>query len=151
MGNSAPPGLILFAYTLPSVLVRAFVPYIRFPNVLKMFSFLSPWRVSGPRSARTSSDTTLRISGHSPSNGKDSWEINYAARLTVCATASLIGLQLLAWADNVGVRMLGIALASLSSNLGDMQVPISFDTQRPMISDYFEKGLSTNWQHDILP
>lgn len=104
MGNSAPPGLILFAYTLPSVLVRAFVPYIKFPSISEIFSFVSLGRASN----LTSGGTEI------------SREINYAARLTVCATSSFIGLQLLAWADNVGVRMLGIALASLSSNLGDM-------------------------------
>lgn len=119
VGNSAPPGLILFAYTLPSVLIRAFVPYMKFPNVSEFFSSFSaskPWGTCTPGS------TAPRIR-----NGEVSREINYAARLTVCATTSFVGLQLLAWADNVGIRMLGIALASLSSNLGDMQVLIGSD------------------------
>lgn len=110
MGNSAPPGLILFAYTLPSVLVRAFVPYIKFPSISEIFSFVSLGRASNLTPGGTGA----------ADSGEISREINYAARLTVCATSSFIGLQLLAWADNVGVRMLGIALASLSSNLGDM-------------------------------
>lgn len=129
MGNSAPPGLILFAYTLPSVLVRAFVPYMKFPDVSAIFSPFSASKSCTP------SGTTPGISGHGPGSGEVSREINYSARLTVCATTSFVGLQLLAWADNVGVRMFGIALASLSSNLGDMQVLIGFDTRRPIISD----------------
>lgn len=121
MGNSAPPGIILLAYTLPSVLVRTFVPYIKFPNVSELFSFVSPARTSDYWGARTPGGIhTPRTPGHALRSSKVSQEINYAARLTVCATSSFIGLQLLAWADNVGVRMLGIALASLSSNLGDM-------------------------------
>ncbi|TGZ81330.1 hypothetical protein EX30DRAFT_286802, partial [Ascodesmis nigricans] len=42
------------------------------------------------------------------------------ARLTLCAVSSFVGLQLLAWCENIGVRVMGIAAASLSSNLGDM-------------------------------
>jgi len=58
----------------------------------------------------------------SPPSGseKASQQIDYPTRLTVCAVASFTGLQLLAWCDNVGIRIVGIALASLSSNLGDM-------------------------------
>lgn len=128
MGNSAPPGLILFAYTLPSVLVRAFVPYMKFPNVSKILLFICPGGGSNLWGARNPGVTTAGMSGHDLRHGRVSQEINYAARLTVCAATSFIGLQLLAWADIIGIRMLGIALASLSSNLGDMQVLIGFDT-----------------------
>lgn len=117
---------------------------MKFPDVS---AFFSPFSASKPRTP----SSTPGISGHGLQNGEVSREINYAARLTVCATTSFVGLQLLAWADNVGVRMLGIALASLSSNLGDMQVLIGFDTRRPVISDSFQKGLSISWPHDILP
>ncbi|KAI5849301.1 batten's disease protein Cln3 [Morchella snyderi] len=46
--------------------------------------------------------------------------VNYPLRLTICILSSFFGLQLLAWADCTGIRLLGIAMASLSSNLGDM-------------------------------
>ncbi|KAF8428736.1 batten's disease protein Cln3 [Tirmania nivea] len=81
VGNQAPLGLILFAYTLPSVLIRAFVPYIRF--------------------------LTIRF-------------FNYPFRLTVCCLSSFIGLQLLSFAPTLPLRVMGIMLTSLSSNLGDM-------------------------------
>lgn len=122
MGNSAPPGLILFAYTLPSVLVRTFVPYIKFPKVSDLLSyFYSPqasdyWRAHTPGGIHTPGTPSFGLK----KGDKVSQEINYAARLSVCAASSFLGLQMLAWADNVGVRMLGIAFASLSSNLGDM-------------------------------
>ncbi|KAI5809076.1 batten's disease protein Cln3 [Peziza echinospora] len=82
VGNQAPPGLILFAYTLPSVLIRAFVPYIRFPTIRK--------------------------------------EVNYALRLSISALSSFTGLQLLSFSKSLPLRVLGISLTSLSSNLGDM-------------------------------
>ncbi|KAH0614402.1 uncharacterized protein H6S33_000038 [Morchella sextelata] len=122
VGNSAPPGLILFAYTLPSVLVRTFVPYIKFPKVSDLLSyFYSPqasdyWRAHTPGGIHTPGTPSFGLK----KGDKVSQEINYAARLSVCAASSFLGLQMLAWADNVGVRMLGIAFASLSSNLGDM-------------------------------
>lgn len=50
--------------------------------------------------------------------------VNYPLRLTICILSSFLGLQLLAWADCTGIRLLGIAMASLSSNLGDMLLPV---------------------------
>ncbi|KAI5820572.1 CLN3 protein-domain-containing protein [Pyronema omphalodes] len=104
VGNSAPPGLILFAYTLPSILVRMFVPYIRFPEIslAKIKSWFSPSTYS-PLSKGDSDQSA------EPERKSGAQEVNYAARLT-----------LLAWGNNVPIQVVGIAFASLSSNLGDM-------------------------------
>ena len=101
VGNAAPPSVVLFAYTVPSIIIRMFVPYITFPDVRRLFLK----RSSGSRKLAGEQQTA---------------EVDYVVRLSVCAASSFFGLQLLAWADNVGIRVLGIAFASLSSNLGDM-------------------------------
>jgi hypothetical protein len=125
VGNSAPPGLILFAYTLPSIIVRMFVPYIKFPGIT--LSTLTKWfSISdySPVNAKeiTSRTTTLELETPSTlvDETKGNREVNYAARLTICAASSFFGLQLLAWGNNVGIQILGLSFASLSSNLGDM-------------------------------
>ncbi|KAI5799898.1 CLN3 protein-domain-containing protein [Geopyxis carbonaria] len=121
VGNSAPPGLILFAYTLPSIIVRMFVPYIKFPDVKpsKIWSFFQSFTSSRASDYSRVNTPGPLTPGLGLKNAK-SQEVNYTARLTICACSSFLGLQLLAWADNVAVRVLGIAFASLSSNLGDM-------------------------------
>lgn len=101
VGNAAPPSVVLFAYTVPSIMIRMFVPYITFPDLRKMF-----------RGRRSNYGKVGRSEVQE--------EIDYMIRLSVCAGSSLLGLQLLAWANHVGLRVLGIALASLSSNIGDM-------------------------------
>ncbi|KAF8252206.1 hypothetical protein K440DRAFT_658038 [Wilcoxina mikolae CBS 423.85] len=125
VGNSAPPGLILFAYTLPSILVRMFVPYINFPDITlstltKWFSIsdYSPLKAKDIASEATTPETETPFTLTDETKGNR--EVNYAARLTVCAASSFFGLQLLAWGNNVGIQILGISFASLSSNLGDM-------------------------------
>lgn len=100
MGNSAPQGLILLAYTLPSILIRTFVPYIKFPSIRRGI-----------------------LRRRDQQEGKsDDGQVDYSTRLCVCAAASFSGLQMLAWCECVEARVLGIAFASLSSNLGDMWV-----------------------------
>lgn len=103
VGNAAPPSVVLFAYTVPSIIIRMFVPYITFPDLRKIFSRTPEYsKIGNPET--------------------QSKEVDYVIRLSICAASSLFGLQLLAWANSVPVRVLGIAFASLSSNLGDMYV-----------------------------
>lgn len=47
-------------------------------------------------------------------------EVNYTVRLTICSLSSFTGLLLLAFSPYLPLRVLGISLTSLSSNLGDM-------------------------------
>lgn len=47
-------------------------------------------------------------------------EVNYPWRIGVCSVCSFVGLNLLAWSGNLFVRLVGIALTSCSSNLGDL-------------------------------
>lgn len=90
---------MLFAYSVPSILTRIVVPLVRFPDI------------------------SLRIGGGGPPGSSAlSREVNYALRLTVCAAASFAGLQLLALVDAIGMRVVGIMLCALSSNLGDMSL-----------------------------
>lgn len=116
VGNQAPPGLILFAYTLPSVLIRAFVPYIRFPtirfNAIRRLLRRSPFGYAQIGKSAASHD------GNDESAVDH--EVNYSFRITVCCLSSFIGLQLLSFAPGLPLRVLGIMLTSLSSNLGDM-------------------------------
>ncbi|RPB05369.1 hypothetical protein L873DRAFT_1832630 [Choiromyces venosus 120613-1] len=116
VGNSAPPGLILFAYPAFGS-YPFFRPVYQVPRFLflVLLIYISPC----PDHSRIHTPGGISRPG-TPGPGtatKVSQEINYAARLTVCATASFLGLQLLPWSDSVGIRMLGISLASLSSNL----------------------------------
>jgi hypothetical protein len=94
-----------------------FVPYIRFPNITlsRMAKGLARPRECSPSKGK---ETTPRVPGGIENTVKR--DVDYPTRLAVCAAASFLGLQLLAWHDNLVIRMLGIALASLSSNLGDM-------------------------------
>ena len=91
------------------------VPYITFPNLT--LSSVSAWLFAeDPRCKKTPPSTPL-----SPAEAAaPPSEVDYATRLSVCAASSFIGLQLLAWSNHVGIRILGIGFASLSSNLGDM-------------------------------
>lgn len=114
VGGSAPPGLILFAYTIPSVLVRMFVPYIAFLDITP--STFTKW-FSAFLLIKLDTEPSLDSTHTTRATPR---EVNYAARLTVCAASSFFGLQLLAWGGSVGVQVVGIGFASLSSNLGDM-------------------------------
>jgi hypothetical protein len=94
-----------------------FVPYITFPNIT-LFSIATWLSNPGRYSSAKGKETMPMIPGGIEKAGKR--EVDYPTRLAVCATASFLGLQLLAWCDNLGIRVVGIGLASLSSNLGDM-------------------------------
>ena len=120
VGHQAPPGLILFAYTLPSVLIRAFVPYIRFPTI--RFSAVPFWRIVHYLRHPGQKYTPLEKpdDDQDPNNANDDKEVNYPFRLTICSISSFIGLQLLSFSPHLSLRVLGISLTSLSSNLGDM-------------------------------
>lgn len=65
---------------------------------------------------------TLFTGGGSSVGSPLSREVNYALRLVICASTSFVGLQLLALVDSIGVRVLGVMLCALSSNLGDMSL-----------------------------
>lgn len=108
VADKAPTGLVLFAYSIPSILTRIIVPLVRFPDSSN-FPIASLFRSSRSGDAIDNSTSLTK-------------EINYPLRLIVCAASSAIGLQLLAHSSNIGVLILGIMLAALSSNLGDMYV-----------------------------
>lgn len=112
VGDKAPTALILFAYTLPSLCVRTLVPFINFPSVRIPF-----WskKLQHDRGRDHPASHGVAVA-----NGSMSGDVDYPLRLTICAISSLVGLQLLAWSTYIPIRMLGISLASLSSNLGDM-------------------------------
>ncbi|KAI5819900.1 CLN3 protein-domain-containing protein [Pyronema omphalodes] len=108
VADKAPTGLVLFAYSIPSILTRVIVPLIRFPESTN-YPILS---LFGSSRSGDSIDNSTSLTK----------EINYPLRLIVCAASSGIGLQLLAHSNNIGVLILGIMLAALSSNLGDMSL-----------------------------
>lgn len=95
VAHRAPTGLILFAYALPSVLVRVIVPFVPLPSVRRRQSQLG---------------VTF------------STQVDYSLRFSFCAVCSFAGVQLLAWIESVPVRLAGITLAAVSSNLGDTYV-----------------------------
>jgi hypothetical protein len=83
------------------------VPLVRFPELStdsRFLTFLTRFR----RRRGTQEPNSLTR------------EVNYDLRLTICAACSFVGLMLLAYFENIGIRVLGIMLAALSSNLGDM-------------------------------
>ncbi|BFZ64687.1 battenin CLN3 protein [Saitoella coloradoensis] len=116
VGSRASTGLVLFAYTVPAVCVRTFVPYLP-PSPLSYF----PFGRSSSRAKRRNSNIRPHERDNITTNDRGlTSEINYPARILICATSSFVGLQLLAWCSNLPLRLLGISLASVSSNLGDM-------------------------------
>ncbi|KAA8909638.1 hypothetical protein FN846DRAFT_941611 [Sphaerosporella brunnea] len=108
VAEKAPTGLVLFAYSIPSILTRIIVPLVQFPDTptnSRFIGFFNRWsrvKVQDPNSLTR--------------------EVNYTFRLAVCALSSFIGLMLLAGFENIGIRVLGVMLAALSSNLGDMSM-----------------------------
>lgn len=88
---------MLTAYTIPSVLVRLLVPFATLPDLDGLIRRLLRM---GSASARQ--------------------EVNYASRIAMCTVFSFSGLNLLAWSSSLWLRLVGIALTSCSSNLGDL-------------------------------
>ncbi|KAJ9107858.1 hypothetical protein QFC19_002764 [Naganishia cerealis] len=117
VGDQAPKSAVLTAYTLPSVTVRLLVPFATFPNMkpllrrIPLVNLLVPQAVPRPRRASTTAPGDPE---------KEETEVNYPSRIAICSICSFLGLNLLAWTDNLFVRLVGIALASCSSNLGDL-------------------------------
>ncbi|KAH0610092.1 uncharacterized protein H6S33_012638 [Morchella sextelata] len=116
--DHAPIGSILFAYTLPSVLVRTLIPFIHFPELHsspnKLLSRLFRRENKGEDdadkfySSSTASTNSMAVEhGGSLYSSADSLtaHVNYPLRLTICILSSFFGLQLLAWADYTDYRM----------------------------------------------
>lgn len=117
VGDQAPKSAVLTAYTLPSVTVRLLVPFATFPAIKPLLRRIPLVKLLVPRPA----PRNRRSSTVSPSEPeKEEEEVNYPSRIATCAICSFVGLNLLAWSDNLLVRLVGIALASCSSNLGDL-------------------------------
>lgn len=106
VAGRAPTGLVLFAYSIPSILTRVLVPLLSLPD--------------SPGFSKVIFLFARRRAGSDPGSTALAKEVNYPLRLVVCAVSSFIGLQLLARFDKIVILVLGIMLAALSSNLGDM-------------------------------
>lgn len=147
VADRAPTGLILFTYSLPSVLIRTLVPFISFPDLTTylpssfhrgMSSLINRLSrqtdteevdkfyisIPNPSSAATGSTNDVTTRPQVKRSNALTKQVNYPLRLSICVFSSFCGLQLLAWTEVVSVRLVGIAMASLSSNLGDMFVPL---------------------------
>ncbi len=93
--------------------VRLLVPFATVPKIKPFLRRIPIVRSFAPKRARSS---------YPKATGpvKQEQEVNYALRMAVCTACSFFGLNLLAWTTPLGIRLLGIALASCSSNLGDL-------------------------------
>lgn len=125
VGKRAPTGLVLFAYTIPSLVIRFCLPFMVSPS----FSSLIPISLWGRKDYDLVNDECVDegfITGTRESIVEDaakvSAEVNYIFRFSICAICSFIGLELLAWIEYIPIRVLGIMLTSVSSNVGDMYV-----------------------------
>jgi hypothetical protein len=112
VGDKAPKSAVLTAYTLPSVMVRLLVPFATVPALKPTLRKIPIVRKFVPK---RQSRSVIKA-------GKEveEEEVNYPWRIGVCSICSFVGLNLLAWSGNLFVRLIGIALASCSSNLGDL-------------------------------
>jgi hypothetical protein len=86
------------------------VPFVRFPDgsnfqIVSLFTRRGGLDLDGDGIRESTSLTT---------------EVNYPLRLVICAISSFLGLQILALFDKIGILVLGVMLAALSSNLCDM-------------------------------
>jgi len=106
-------GLVLFAYSVPSILTRVIVPLANFRDLDNR------WIIRHPTGRQRSSLATREPTTTATSVSR---EVSYPLRLSVCAASSFLGLQSLAMFSNIPIRVLGIMLAAVSSNLGDMWV-----------------------------
>ena len=100
-------------------MVRLLVPFATIPPLkptlrkIPLVRKFIPKRRGGPSSRAA-------ISTPGKPGGVEEEEVNYPWRIGVCSVCSFVGLNLLAWSGNLLVRLVGIALASCSSNLGDL-------------------------------
>ncbi|KAF8537155.1 hypothetical protein BDD12DRAFT_807181 [Trichophaea hybrida] len=116
VAGKAPIGLVLFAYSIPSILTRIIVPLVRFPDM-----YSSKFQTISLFTRRGGSGLDGGVIREPTSLTK---EINYPLRLVICTVSSFFGLQMLALFDKIGVLVLGVMLAALSSNLGDITFAI---------------------------
>jgi hypothetical protein len=89
-------GLVLFAYSVPSIFPRVIVPLASFRD---LDNFWDIHRLTG----RHNSGLAIREpTAAAPSVSR---EVNYPLRPSVCAASSFLGLQLLAMFSNIPTRV----------------------------------------------
>lgn len=100
-------------------MVRLLVPFATIPPLKPTLRKIPLIRKFVPK-RRGGAATRAAVVTPGKAGGGDEEEVNYPWRIGVCSVCSFVGLNLLAWSGNLFVRLVGIALASCSSNLGDL-------------------------------
>ncbi|TGZ77888.1 hypothetical protein EX30DRAFT_398282 [Ascodesmis nigricans] len=117
VAGRAPTGIVLVAYCIPSLVLRVYVSLWGLPEL----NIPTLWSYARGSKAR---ELEREVSAAGVER-----EINYGERLLLSVLCCGFGAQLLAWMENIPVRVMGVALMSLSSNLGDMCVSPATQTR----------------------